>query len=390
MNKPTRIFGAALAVSVLCIPPSLAQTPVKIGLITTLSTPGGYLGQDMQDAFNLAVKEENGKLGGVPVELVIADDGLNPNTAKDIAERMQQRDKIKIFTGIIYTNITLAVVPDLLRNGAIVLSNNNGPRELDGKNCHPNFFATGWHGEAPGESAGAAALATNSKNIVGIVANYNSGLEQLGGFKRTFKLPLGDEILVKLNQTDYAAEITRIKSKQPDGGYMFLPGGMGISFLRQLQQAKVPGLREFTATTVDGRVAQTIGEAAIDVVGSTIWSPDLDNATNKRFVAAFQEAYKRPPTVYAAVGYDTARLLGSALRSVNGDASNTAGLRAALRAAKFDSVRGKFSFGKSQYPIQDWYMTEASKTSSGQVIHSVSKKLLTDFGSPYASQCTTN
>lgn len=385
MKSRTR-FALAAAAVVACAQ-AFAQAPVKIGLITTLSTPGGYLGQDMRDAFQLAVKEEGGKLGGVPVELIVADDGLNPNTAKDIAERMQQRDGVKIFSGIIYTNITLAIVPDILRNGGLVLSNNNGPTELDGKNCHANFFATGWHGEAPGESAAAAAMASSAKRVLTIVANYNSGLEQVGAFKRMFKSTIVDEILVKLNQTDYAAEISQIRAKKPDGVYMFLPGGMGISFLRQMQQSKVTGLKEFAATTIDGRITQTIGDAALDVVGSTVWSPDLDNPASKRFVAAYVEAYKRPPTVYAANGYDTARLLGTALAAVKGDVSNTAGMRAALRAAKFESIRGKFSFGKSQYPVQDWYMTEATKLASGEVVHKVSRKLLVDHGSPYAEQC---
>ncbi len=367
-----------------------AQAPVKIGLITTLSTPGGYLGQDMRDAFQLAVKEEGGKLGGVPVELIIVDDGLNTSTAKDIADRMLQRDGVRIFSGIIYTNITLAIVPDLLRAGAFVISNNNGPQQLDGKNCHPNLFGTGWHGEAPGESAGAAANLSGAKRVVTIVANYNSGLEQVAAFKHTFKGTLADEILVKLNQTDYAVEISQIRTKKPDGIYMFLPGGMGIAFLRQMQQAKVTGVREYAATTIDGRITETIGDAALDVVGSTAWGADLDNPASKKFVAAYREAYKRSPSVYAANGYDSARLIGSALREVKGNIANAAAFRAALRAARFDSVRGKFRFGKSQYPVQDWYMTEAVKSPTGEVSHHVTKKLLTDYGSPYASECQMN
>jgi len=384
VNQRLMFFVAACALAISTVH---AQAPVKIGLITTLSTPGGALGQDMRDAFQLAVKEEGGKLGGVPVELSIADDGLNPNTAKDIAERMLQRDGIRIFTGIIYTNVTLAIAPDLLRAGAIVIQNNTGPTELDGKGCHANNFGTAWHGEAPGESAAAAANARNTKRLVTIVANYTSGLEQLAAFKRMFKGEITDQILVKLNQTDYAAEISQIKLRKPDGIYMFLPGGMGISFLRQLRQADIGDIPMYAATTINEQVIATLGEAAKNVVGSAPWTPDLDNPASRKFVAGFREAYKRTPTIYAADGYDTARLIGSALRATKGDVSSIPALRKAILAAKFDSVRGKFAFGASQYPINDWYMTTVSKDASGTYAPHNVQKILTGYGSPYASQC---
>jgi len=383
--KPHLAFlSAALAIGASV---AHAQSPVKIGLITTLSTAGGALGQDMRDAFQLAAKEEGGKLGGVPVDLMVADDGLNPNTAKDIAERMLQHDGIRLFTGIIYTNVTLAIVPDLLRAGAVVIQNNTGPVELDGKNCNPNLFGSAWHGEAPGESAAAAANARNTKQLMTIVPNYTSGLEQRGAFKRGFKGQILDDILVKLNQTDYAAEISQIKLRRPEGIYMFLPGGMGISFMRQLHQADIGDIPMYAATTVSEQVTATVGEAARNVVGSAPWTPDLDNPASRKFVAEFREAYKRTPTVYAANGYDTAKLIGSALAATRGDISNIAAVRKAILAAKFDSVRGKFAFGASQYPVEDWYMTTVSKDASGTYVPHNAGKVLTAHGSPYADQC---
>lgn len=367
--------------------PALGQGPVKIGLITTLSTPGGYLGQDMRDAFELAVKEEGGRLGGVPVELVVSDDGANPNTAALAAQRMLQRDEIRIFSGTIFSVVGLAIVPEILRAGAFVISSNTAPKELDGKNCHPNYFALAWHNDGPGEMAGIAANLSGSKRVITIAANFTAGLEQVAAFNRNFKGQIIHEILVRLNQTDYAVEVSEIKARNADGIYIFLPGGMGIGFLRQMQQAGVRGINEYTGTTVDGRIMQSIGGAGMNVVGSTTWGPDLDNSTNRRFVAAYQEAFKRIPTVYAANGYDAARLIGAALRASRGNVSNAATFRAALRAARFESVRGKISFGKSQHVVQDWYMTKAMKSPSGQYDLSIVQKLVSDHGSPYAEQC---
>jgi len=87
---------------------------VKIGFITTLSTSGGYLGEDARDGFLLAMAEEGGSsLGGVPVKLLVEDDGLMPAKGKEIADKMVLQDKATLFTGIIYSNVDLAVVPGL-------------------------------------------------------------------------------------------------------------------------------------------------------------------------------------------------------------------------------------------------------------------------------------
>ena len=81
----------ALAAAAMAALPATAQEPVKIGMITTLSGPAGYLGQDIRDAFQLAIDAEGGKLGGVPVTLMVEDDGLKPGNGRQIAERFQDR-----------------------------------------------------------------------------------------------------------------------------------------------------------------------------------------------------------------------------------------------------------------------------------------------------------
>ena len=101
-----------LVLSVLLIPSAAwATEPVKIGMVTTLSTKAGYLGEEVRDGFKLAIAQEEGKLGGVPVELLVEDDGRDPGKAKQIANRFVKRDDVKIMTGIIFSNVALAVVP---------------------------------------------------------------------------------------------------------------------------------------------------------------------------------------------------------------------------------------------------------------------------------------
>ena len=153
-----RIISATLGLSAL-LSTAVAQQPVKIGFITTLSGPIGYVGADMRDAFQLAVDLEGGKLGGVPVQLIVEDDGLKPGQGKQIADKMLKSDGIKLFSGIIFSNVLAATVPDILDAGAIYVSANAAPSTFAGKECHKNYYVVSWQNDNLHESAGQNAQA---------------------------------------------------------------------------------------------------------------------------------------------------------------------------------------------------------------------------------------
>ena len=144
-------IGLGMALSAMLATTALAQQPVKIGLITTLSGPGGYIGANMRDAFQLAIDMEGGKLGGVPVQLVVEDDGFKPGQGKQIADRMMKTDGIKLFTGIIFSNIAGATVPDIIDGGGIYVSPNAGPSNFAGKECHKNYYVVSWQNDTQHE-----------------------------------------------------------------------------------------------------------------------------------------------------------------------------------------------------------------------------------------------
>ena len=137
---------------------------------------------------------------------------------------------------------------------------------------------------------------------------------------------------------------------------------------------------------VHARILKAVGDAAVGVHNGSQWNFDLDNAANKQFVAAFQKKYGRMPTLYASQGYDTARLIGSALKATGGNPDNMDAFRAALEKADFDSVRGKFRFGANHHPVQDLYIREVVKDADG--IHNKTvKKVFTDHADAYAAEC---
>lgn len=363
-----------------------AADAVKIGMVTTLSTKAGYLGEDIRDGFMLAVEQGAGKLGGVPVEVLVEDDERKPQKGVQIAERFMKRDGAKILTGIVFSNVAMAVVPKVVRDDTIYISPNAGPSKLAGEGCHPNYFNVAWQNDNLHEVTGQYVTDAGFQTAYILAPNYPAGRDALAGFKRFYKGEIVGEVYTKLGQSDYAAEIAALRAAQPDSVFFFLPGGMGINFLKQYDQAGVDIPLFGPAFSFDARLLGAVGEAAVGVHNGSQWNQDLDNAANHQFVQAFQDKYERMPTLYASQGYDAARLLGSALASVGGDVSDLDALRAALRKADFESVRGDFAFGSNQHPIQDLYVREVVKDESG--IHNVTAaKVFEDHQDAYASQC---
>ena len=387
MSLKKLVSVAALAL--LAAAPAFAQQPVKIGMVTTLSGPGGYLGADVRDAFNLAIEMEGGKLGGVPVQMLIEDDALKPGQGKEIAERFMKNERVKLLTGIIFSNVAGAVVPDVLDNGGVYVSPNAGPSNFAGKECHKNYFVVSWQNDTLHESAGQNATNLGFKRAFVLAPNYQAGRDAIAGFKRFFKGQVVGELYTSLTQTDFAAEMAQIRAAKPDVVFQFHPGGLGITFARQYQQA---GLLASTPMVVaspslDSVILKAIGEAAQGVHISSHWNSDLPNAANKEFVAAFQKKYGRIPTYYASQGYDTARAIGAALKATGGKVDDTNAFSAAMRKADFQSVRGNFKFGANQHPVHDWYSLRVEKGADGNLAIVTKGKVLENHGDFYAKDC---
>ncbi len=369
--------------------PAPAQEPVKIGLVTSLSGPGGYLGQDIRDGFELAVKESGGKLGGVPVQVVVEDDGAKPGQGKQIVDRLLKNDKVKIFTGIVFSNVAGATVPDVLDAGAFYVSPNAGPSTFAGKGCHPNYFVVSWQNDSLHESAGELATRLGYKSVYLVAANYQAGKDALEGFKRVYKGKIAGESFTRLDQTDFAAEFAQIRAAAPEAVFQFEPGGLGIAFLRQYQQA---GLKDkfpmvVAAPSLDAVTLSVVGDAALGVNVTSHWNSDFDNPSNKAFVTAWDKTYHRPATYYASQGYDTALAIGAALKGVGARLDDTDAFRQAMLKADFQSVRGSFKFGPNQHPIQDWYALKAEKADDGRLVLNTKGKILSDHGDAYAKDC---
>jgi branched-chain amino acid transport system substrate-binding protein len=387
-----RRLAAALALAAFALAPLAARAAdkVKVGFVSTLSGPSSALGIDIRDGFLLAVKLNNGKLGGLPAEVLVSDDQFKPDVAKQLFEKNVKRDHVDFMTGVVFSNIMLAALPEAFDAKTFYLSANAAPSPMAGKDCNPLFFAVSWPNDAYHEAAGEFANQRDMKSVYLLAPNYQAGKDSLSGFKRTYKGAVVGETYSKLGQLDYAAELAEIRAARPQVLYVFLPGGMGINFIKQFVGAGLgkdmtlllPGF------SADEDVIRPVGAAMSGIFNTAHWSPDFTNAANQKFMAEFQKEYHRVPTLYASQGYDTARLIDAAVRDVKGRLEDREAVRKALKAAHFESVRGAFRFNRNQYPIQNYYVRTVGSDGHGGLINkSFNEPILKDHGDAYVQNC---
>ena len=382
------VAAAALAA---CSVAAVAQSsePVRVGLLSTLSGPGAGLGVDIRDGFQLAIKLNDGKLGGRAAEVIVADDQANPDVGRQTADRLVKRDKVDFMTGIVFSNVMLAVGTPTFQSKTFYISANAGPSQYAGEQCSPYFFSASYQNDNMHEAVGKTVTDKGFKRVALIAPNYPAGKDALTGFKRFFKGEVASETYTALNQLDYSAELSKLRASKPDAVYIFLPGGLGINFIKQFVGAGLS--KDITlfgpGFSGDEDVIKAVGDPMLGMFNTSQWGHDMDNAANKKFVAEFEKAYGRLPTLYAAQGYDAARLMDAAVRDSKGKLDDKAAVKKALEAARFDSVRGAFKFNSNHFPIQDYYLRVITKDSKGRVTNRTLGAVFKNHADAYVGNC---
>ena len=364
-----------------------AQTPIKIGYINTFSGPIGLIGQDMYDAFMLKIEQNDGKLGGVAVQIIKQDDQFKPEVATQIAEKLIEKDNVPIITGVAASNVMMAIYKPIVEKQVFLIGANAGPSPLAGPLCSPYLFTASWQNDSWAEAAGKYANDKGYKRMAVVASNYQAGKDAINGFKKFYKGTIVDEIYPGMTQPDFSAEISQISAQNPDAVFAFVPGG-GVNFIRQYQQAgllkKLPLL---TVGIVDGTTLPTLKETALGVQATHFWAPDTDTPVSKQFVEAFEKKYGRIPSNFAAQSYDSALLLDAAIERVKGNIADKDAFKAALKQGVANSVRGTLKFNNNNFPINNWYTFEAAKDAKGRVSLKTIATPLTDYQDSYHDKC---
>jgi len=362
---------------------------IKIGFVTTLSGPNAAYGQDMRNAVELALDHIGRKMGGIPVEVIYEDDEQKPEVGKQKTEKLLQRDKVDFVSGFIWSNVLLASYKPVVDSNTFLVSANAGPSQLAGEQCNPYFFSASWQNDQIPNGMGELLNQKGVKRLYIVAPNYAAGQDMAQGVKDTFKGQVVAQDMTKWpDQLDFSAEITKIRAAKPDAVFVFFPSRWGVQFYTQYSQA---GLKKdiplYSAYTVDAVTLKLQKDLALDTYLTMFWGPDLPYAANQKMVGDFRKKFGQTPTFYGAQAYDAAMLINSAVAATKGNLKNKDAVRAALKAAKFDSVRGPMKFGHNQFPIHNIYQQEVYKVSDTEYDLRTVSTVYRDYQDTHASKC---
>src|SRR5262245_9293561 len=257
------LLAGAIAAALAASAPAVAQQKIKIGFISTFSGPQGVMGQYMKESVELALDHLGRKMGGREVEMFYGDDQFKPEVGVQLAEEMLKKNQVDFVSGIIWSNVMLAVAPVVTGAGKIMVGSNAGASPLAGSQCNQLYFSASWNNDQSPEALGKYLNDKGVNDLYVMAPNYQAGKDMVAGLKRFYKGRIVDEVYTKFQQQDYQAEISQLRAKNPKAVFVFYPGGMGIQFVKQYVQA---GLRDqiplYSVFTVDETTLPALREAS--------------------------------------------------------------------------------------------------------------------------------
>jgi branched-chain amino acid transport system substrate-binding protein len=384
-----------LIASAIALTGAAQAAEVKIGFITTLTTPAGVIGEDMKNSVELALEHIGNKMGNLDVVLIMEDDGFKPDIGKQKTDKLVKQDDVDFVAGYIWSHVLLASAKSVLDADKFLISANAGPSQMAGKRCNKNFFSTSWQNDQTPMAMGEYLNQVGVKSIYVMAPNYAAGKDMVKGVENTFKGEIKGKDLTKWGadaQLDFSAELAKAKASGAEAIFVFYPGKAGGAFIKQYQQAGLQSVMPlYTVFTVDSIALPKLQAGGLTgVLGSKNtqeWSPDMDNAVNQRFVGDYLKKYGKYPSFYGAQAYDSILLIKSAVEATGGNLKDKDALRAALKAADFDSVRGRYTYGNNHMPIQNFYLREVVEDSAGRWTTKIVSTVFKNHQDPYASKC---
>jgi branched-chain amino acid transport system substrate-binding protein len=394
--KPVNAMaGVAAATFAALLGAHAIADSIRIGFVTTLTTPAKSVGEDLRDGFLLGLDQIGRRAGDVAIEAVIVDDAFSPAVGLSATKKLIETDKVDILTGHVWSNILIPSSEFALAANKIVISANAGPSLRAGKGCHPNFFNVSFqNGQMPAAIARFFSERGGTKAYV-MVPDYAAGLDMANGFKSAFTGDIVGLSLTRWNpnpETDFEPIFTRARAAGADLIFAFYPGRPGFEFLRQYKTSGLVGnIALATSFTVDALSLRNLEESNVGGVWGMLtavhWAPNLEFDQNKRFVATFQERFGRVPTFYAAQSYDLVFLLKAALERTKGAFRDNITFRNALRAVQWPSTRGLVTFGRNHFLRQNLYLATVLAEDDGWVLRALNV-IERDATDAYASECS--
>ncbi|MGA8358518.1 MAG: ABC transporter substrate-binding protein, partial [Xanthobacteraceae bacterium] len=314
--------GTALA-SGIAAPPILAQAdkPIRLGNINTYTGGLAYAGQANWNAANLYFDSINWTVAGRKIEIIKEDDQFNPQVGLQKAKKLVESDRVDLVFGIQASNVALAVLNYMKQQKAFYVVTGAGTDAITWS-PYPYLFRTSISTYQLSTPMAGYIYDNLGKEIVTTASDYAGGRDVMAAFKAPYIAKGGKilkEIWPPLGTTDFSAYLTDIKSINPPVTYDFMPGADAVRFVQQYSEFGLKEKMPLTGfTMIDSQSASALGKAAVGVISAVTFVDTLDNPEAKKFVAEYEPKFKSTADLFADYGYVGARVIGEALKLVDG------------------------------------------------------------------------
>jgi branched-chain amino acid transport system substrate-binding protein len=354
-----------------------AQEELRIGYLATMTGGAAIIGKHMVQGWQLGLehegwKKDGDKIAGVPLRMFYGDDQFKPDAGLAVVNKFISVDHVHMVAGMQWSNIMLAVRAPMFEKKIIMMSNVAGASQFAGKECTPLFISTSWNNDQTAAATGTLLNADNIKTVWAMAPNYQAGKDVVTGFQMTYKGKVAGQTLFKPGETDYQADISRIRAEKPQAVFYFGPGAMGISFLKQWAASGVAkDIKLYTQFTFH----------------TNQWDIDSKNEVNQKFIKDYVAKFGGMPPHYAQQAYDGPRLIAAALKATGGKFSDPVAFMKAMRHTPYPSARGPYKYNVNGIPIQDFYKREVVKNADGKLWIKTVGVAVKDSTDPYWKEC---
>jgi branched-chain amino acid transport system substrate-binding protein len=376
ISRRKLLAGATAIAGASAFPmPSIAQNaPFKLGLLTVKTGPLAQGGIQMEQGVQVFLKEKNNMMGGRKVEFFSADTGGNPAGAKTKAQELIERDKVDVVFGPLAAFELLAITDYIAQQKTPCMSL-AAAEDMTQRRPNPYYLrASATSAQAMHPMADFSAKELKLKKMITISEDFAFGYEQMGGFQQTFE-DNGGRILKKLWPPIVTPDYTPFLA-QIEGCDGVCQGFAGSNPLRFLKQYAAVGLKFPVVTGETGgddALLRSFGDEAVGLYSCCPYTADLQNESNKRFIADMEKEFKVLPGFYCAGLYVNCQVVDAALTKLNGKSDNKEELIKAMRAVSLnDTPRGPIKFDHLGNVVGDFFIRHLEKA-NGKLINKTVK-----------------
>lgn len=367
--------AATIAATAFAIAPGAAAQELRIGFLNTTTGGGALIGKHIENGWKLGLEhqgwiKDGDKIAGVPTKVFYADDQAKPDVGLKEVDKFMKQDKVHVVAGIIWSHVMMTIQKPIFEAKAMILSTNAGPSPLAGELCNPLFTSSSFMNDGNAEATGEMATKDKIKTVVAMAPNYQAGKDNVAGFMRTYKGGnVVEQILFKVGESDYQADIAKVRALKPQALYIFAPGSMGVAFMKQWATSGLnKEIKLYSIYTIDGVTLPAIGDAAIGATEAGHWNPDLDNAKNKRFIKDYMAKFGHMPSYFAVQSYDAPELIAKGLKATGGKTGDMAAVAKAIRKGVMESPRGTIKYNVNGMVIQPYWRLNVVKGADGKPV----------------------